>query len=109
MPWVTRLKEPTARCDGIRWSNVSRKTLPLTYGPADGLPDRIRCRLRGWWSFRRRAGSSGTSGTYCWHHLMQQLYLDDYRGERGEAERTRRWLDRNAPEPKPAAGSTQAG
>ena len=83
LPWVTRLKKPQERCDGIKWGTVALRDLyPYRGLPARGIQERSRCKMKGWWRFRalRQRGywaMPATSGTYCWNHLMVQMNQSD--------------------------------
>lgn len=94
LPWVTLLKRPTERCDGIKWGSVALKDLyPRGGKPARGIQEKSKCQHRGWWRFNalksdNRIGLAGTSGVYCWTHLTMQL--GDHEAERA---RYTKWLD----------------
>ena len=84
LPWVTKLKVPIDRCEGIRWSTVAMKDIypsgpRADQVPARGFQDRSLCKNKGWYKFKalRPRGAfayEAKSGTYCWSHLMTQIY-----------------------------------
>lgn len=98
IPWIEQLPEPEEWCDGIKWGQVALKHLYSMRGrPAEGIPDRARCKLPAHWHFTAMAeaeikdkypGQRATTGKYCIHHLFSQIYDFDH-----ELERYRRWCD----------------
>lgn len=94
IPWVSRVTEDKP-CQGIKWGRVALKHLyPMGGRPAEGIPDRARCKWRAKWHFTALTVAEvvdpypglATTGDYCIHHLFTQIY--DYRPE---YERYRRW------------------
>jgi hypothetical protein len=80
IPWVKRYTGKDKKCEGIKWGNVALKHL-YTFGdkPAEGIPDKARCKLRAKWHFtalraRKHEGFSATTGDYCIHHLFSIIY-----------------------------------
>jgi hypothetical protein len=91
LPWVKQLKGREAPpCEGIKWGQVSLKHLHSFGGrPAEGIPDRAHCKLKARYTFKALPSSYAKSGKYCWHHLAQQVNLDEE-----ETARILRWVKR---------------
>lgn len=94
IPWVKRVPEDEP-CQGIKWGQVALKHLYSVGGrPAEGIPDRARCKLPAKWEFTAltedevddECGHLAASGKYCIHHLFSQI--NDYEQE---LDRYRRW------------------
>lgn len=97
VPWVTRLKTPTERCDGIKWSTVSLRDLyawgPKNQNPPRGIQDHSRCQRQGWFKFKALKRSWARSGTYCYEHAAKEIQ-DHYE----EHKRFLRWQEKHRPE-----------
>lgn len=90
IPWVDQREVDGKPCDGIKWGQVALKHLYSMGGrPAEGIPDRARCKLRAKWHFDALPDGefpAGTTGDYCIHHLFSQIY-----DHREELERYQKW------------------
>lgn len=91
LPWVTRLAE-TVPCQAYRYAHMPGKALWDSKGQAadPALKKKYRCRNRARWQFRGLPDQlfPARDGTYCWSHLLVQLY------SMAEEDRTRRGLAR---------------
>src|SRR5690242_7318522 len=75
IPWVRELERPIP-CEGIKWSKVALKHLHSMGGrPAEGIPDKARCKLRAHYRYTAQRGRDryGVTGNYCLAHVEQQL------------------------------------
>lgn len=93
LPWVTLLKKPQERCDGIKYGKVAlRDIFEMNGKPPRGIQERARCKRQGWYRFKSLKKSWGTDGVYCYSHLSQQFHDND------EHKRVDRWMRKNHPE-----------
>lgn len=89
-PRVRRLRKPVP-CEGVKWSQVAFKHLyahgPGQAVPAEGIPDRAKCKRMAKWHFAPLRKSRARKGNYCWTHLVHAGLWADM----DEEAATKRW------------------
>lgn len=89
IPWVAPIAfSRKLKCDGYRWSQM-----PMSAVHDQESKELYRCKNIARWRFRalRRRRDwflTGTSGDYCFHHLLRQMYDHEL-----EYARLREWLE----------------
>lgn len=102
VPWITEVTDGRM-CTGLKWSKISLKHIHSrqlrdgTIRPAEGIPDKARCKFKARFHFEAGTDKDYTdpfwamtahTGDYCIHHVISAgLYYS-----MAEEERTERWL-----------------
>lgn len=95
IPWVKRYTGKPKLCQGIKWKHVALKHLYTLGGkPAEGIPDKARCKFRAKWHFTAlrplKHDMNARTGDYCVHHLFSEIY-----SYQREFERYMKWRKAN--------------
>jgi hypothetical protein len=93
IPWVRELTGKPTPCEGLKWGRIALKHVHSMGGrPPEGIPARARCKLTAHYRYTasRKRDDHGTTGNYCWAHVVQQINndwhrYDEWRKSTGEA------------------------